>query len=81
MMKDPATCPECSKEFDAFGLYGRNVPCPHCGKKWDIFPDDDIYLDTALGIIGVSSVNGLSGGVMRNVKWIANLLKHSKEEK
>ena len=80
-MKDFAESPECEKEFDAFGLYGRGVPCPHCGETLDIFPEPDIWLDTALGIIGVSSVNGLAGGVIRNVKWIANLLKHAEKSK
>lgn len=67
-MKDPANCPECDKEFDAFDCYGYKSPCPHCGELLDIFPTPDIWLDTILGEVGISSINGLASGVIKNIK-------------
>ncbi len=54
-MVDTATCLHCDQEFEVTpDMYGYRTPCPLCGKKLDLFPDDQFFVDTPWGKIGIS---------------------------
>ncbi len=52
-MVDKAICPFCDQEFEVTD-YGYRVLCPSCGKLLDIFPEDQYFVDTPWGMIGIA---------------------------
>lgn len=63
-MSDTGICPWCDKQFDTTE-YGYGLSCPECGKSIDIFPDNQLFIDTKFGTIGVSSVDSILGTLRR----------------
>ncbi len=82
-MKEQGICPHCKKSFN-IESYGYGLLCPKCHSRIDVFPDSDVWLDTPLGKIGISTDSldsfGLSSGLSSLIfKTLKGVLKGGKK--
>ncbi len=54
MTGDSCICPDCRTKLEINGLYGRDLECSECHCKIIVFRDDDLIVDTPVGIIGIT---------------------------
>lgn len=50
---DTCICPDCGVTLE-ITEYGRNLECSECHCKIDVFPNVDLYVETPVGVLGIS---------------------------